>query len=100
MKFAVVVVTLTALAGTASAQNIRWNQVTPGNMDWSGKLSEHNVVIQNRIGNLVYGSDGSRTYAPVKEDDPKPDARFYQRNPDGSTSMCVRYGETVFCQPK
>jgi hypothetical protein len=52
------------ITSTAAAQNIRWNQVTPGNMEWANKPSDHGTTTFNQIGPMTFGNDGTRIYNP------------------------------------
>lgn len=58
-------------AGAVSAQRIQWNQVTPGNMEWSGKPSQQDTTIYNQVGPLTFGSDGGRAYTPSSATGPQ-----------------------------
>lgn len=100
MKYLTALILLAA-STAAGAQNIQWKPIGENAPEpfrpFQGFNPKPPVTIQYQVGPLTFGSDGSRTYS-IDRAEPKPDKRFYQRNPDGSTSFCERYGENVFCR--
>lgn len=72
---------------TVLAGPIQWNNVTPGNMDWSNKPSDHGSTTYNQIGSMVYGNDGSSAYAP--EEAPAQDPSNVVRLPNGNRFLIV-----------
>jgi hypothetical protein len=95
------------IAATVTAQP-RWNQVTPGNMEWSNAPNQRSTTIYNQVGPLTFGSNGSRGYTTgnttivtTPDGNQSSTTRLgettYLRGADGKVVQCKRYGENVFC---
>lgn len=101
----------------ANGRGIGWTPVTSGNMQW-GSPKPH-TMIQNQIGQIAIGSDGSKSYQfgdtsvdnkgkssfdygsnTVRSDGSsvkKIGDTTYERMPDGTSKSCKQYGDNVMC---
>lgn len=93
------------LAPVASAQNITWKPVTPGNMQWSN--APQPVTVYRQIGPTTFGTDGSTSHrfgdSSVNSDGSTGryiGNSYYEAAPDGTKKTCQKIGENVFCSWK
>jgi len=109
-----------SLCSTAFAQQIGWNNVTPGNMQWSNVPSRG--ISFTPIGPSTYGSDGSSSYQSgnttinsngtssyntgetvIGSDGTRMRMigdTLYGQRPDGTRFSCRQQDGQTFCYPR
>lgn len=109
MKTRIAVAVLLVLAGTAGAQNIRWNPIGPNApQQWDITPLSPPRTIYHRIGPLTFGSDGSRGFTTgnttivTTPDGSRATSTHlgetvYLKDEQGNAVRCTKYGENVFC---